>query len=111
MYHNMCWRSRCMQPRQQRLGGGGRSVSEIRVACGTRLYTSYRTGERKAVREMSFARGNMQLATHFKLSQNYYLTCFPASFLNSLWKETLFKLTTNSNRDLSHGDDTARTGG
>ena len=49
----------------------------------------YRTGERKAIREMAFARGNISPARDFKMSQNYHLTVFsglfsvPVSFLNS----------------------------
>ena len=41
---------------------------------------TYRTGERKAVREMAFAMGNLSPARDFKLSQNYYLTVFSGLF-------------------------------
>ena len=44
-----------------------------------RPYVS-RTGERKAVRETAFASEIVQLAAHFKLSQNYYLTVFSGLF-------------------------------
>ena len=40
----------------------------------------YRTGERKAVKEMAFARGNISPARDFKLFQNYYWTVFSGLF-------------------------------
>jgi hypothetical protein len=56
----------------------------------------YRTGERKAVREMAFARGNLSPSRHFKLSQTYYLTVFSGLFSEFFVKETRFNLTSNS---------------
>ena len=40
----------------------------------------YRTGERKAVREMALARGNVHLAAHLEASEQYYLNVFSCLF-------------------------------
>jgi hypothetical protein len=92
-------------------------MTEIRMSQDASYHECCRTGERKAVRETAFARGNVQLAAHFKLSQNYYVTVFSglfseffvSSYLISVFeKKTLFNLTTNSSNDLARTVETYR---
>ena len=96
-------------------------LERLQVVAHMILHKCYRTihfviycaGERKAVREMAFARGYLCSNRDFKLSQknvlvtvrngkarqHYYLTVFSGLFSEFLWKETLFSLTSNSSAE------------
>ena len=53
----------------------------------------YRTDEREDVKEMAFARGNVELAKHFKSSQNNFSTVFSCIFSKIVLKRDIFMLT------------------